>query len=406
MTTPSTSAASDPAPHKVTTAGGPTTSAPRLVALDGLRGLASLMVVLTHVGLAAPLATNLTLSSWLSRPDLVLVSLASDGSTAVTIFFVLSGLVLVLPMVGEKRARDLPRWAAYYPRRLLRLYVPVWGSILLAIGWYVAVTPRTTPWTTDWVASHDQPILLRPLLAAFELRRTTFLNSPLWSLHYEVVFSLLLPVYVLIASWGPTWARRLLPPAIAVTGLGALVGSDLLVMLPQFLVGALLAAQRERLHAWLHSLSASSGLALVTLSLVLTQSAAVLTWVGPTWSLGFAWPLRVTGSAILVMLFMGWWPAQRLSSTRVVSWLGAMSFSLYLVHEPLVVSLRLLLGPSATYTQLLVAALPASLALAAVFWWVVERPAHELSRWVGARILGWLDSRRLGSRRLGQGRNP
>jgi peptidoglycan/LPS O-acetylase OafA/YrhL len=43
------------------------------------------------------------------------------------VFFVLSGFVLTLPFLSGR-----PIWPAYYARRLIRLFLPVWASILLA----------------------------------------------------------------------------------------------------------------------------------------------------------------------------------------------------------------------------------------------------------------------------------
>lgn len=349
----------------------------RLRAFDGLRGIASLAVVLTHVLLAAPPA-SVTPSEHYRNPLRILWGLASDGSSAVCVFFVLSGVVLTLPFL---RPRSLQDWVAYYPRRVVRLYVPVWASIVLAIGWYLLVPPRSAPWLTDWVQSHDQPILVRPLVRAFLLQRTTFLNSPLWSLTWEVLFSLLLPLYVVLARRGRAIRAGLLAAAVVATGIGSVIGSGALTMLPQFLVGSLIAAEvatlRRRSPSWLTTA------VLVIGGLVLTQVAGYLDWTG-TSAPGWAWPLRTLGCLLLVLAFLVGKAPRHLADHVALQWLGRISFSLYLVHEPLVVSLRLLGGPHMTYLQLLVLAVPASLLLAMVFYWGVEQRAHVLSRWVGA----------------------
>src|SRR5271154_1701910 len=115
----------------------------RVRSLDGLRGIAALVVVvhpsmLTSRVLAAPFYGQPgghfpAFSWWLTYTPLHLVW---AGSEAVVVFFVLSGFVLV-------RAAERPgfRWRAYYPSRMLRLYLPVWAALVLGFVLYEAV-PR------------------------------------------------------------------------------------------------------------------------------------------------------------------------------------------------------------------------------------------------------------------------
>ncbi len=52
------------------------------------------------------------------------------------VFFVLSGLVVALPALRKGFS-----WRAYYPARLARLYLPIWGSLALAAA-LVLLIPR------------------------------------------------------------------------------------------------------------------------------------------------------------------------------------------------------------------------------------------------------------------------
>lgn len=363
----------------------PMPSPRRLTSLDGLRGLASLMVVFTHVRLATEALG--------APPDLdermgefarggFLLGLISDGSVAVAIFFVLSGVVLTLPFL---RSSGWQRWVAYYPRRVLRLYLPVWASIVLALGWYFTVPRRTgddLPW---WVADHAQPLALRPLAQALSLTRSTFLNTPLWSLVWEVAFSLLLPLFVFaVRSRRPALHWLTVGLAFGAIAVGGFLDVGSLIMLPQFLIGAVIAASLDPLRDWLVRLprwGAGLGIAL----------AVALIWVSwLEWLIdisGFApeaWSAKVAAAALIVLLFLGFTPAITLADTRVVQWLGRISFSLYLVHEPLIVSLRMLVAPAQPSMWLLaLLAIPLSLALGQAFYVIVERPAHRLAQFVG-----------------------
>ena len=96
-------------------------SAGRVVSLDGLRGLAALVVMVHHGLLTWPaLAAQYDGPNrgsgtwWLTFTPLHLIW---AGTEAVVVFFVLSGIVLTRPFLLRRGGG----WPAYYGRRLLRL---------------------------------------------------------------------------------------------------------------------------------------------------------------------------------------------------------------------------------------------------------------------------------------------
>ncbi|WP_374113148.1 acyltransferase family protein [Leifsonia shinshuensis] len=161
------------------------------------------------------------------------------------------------------------------------------------------------------------------------VRRTSNLNSPLWSLTWEVWFSLLMPLmFVLIRL---TRANRCSPSLIAPAGWGPLAA--------------------------------------------------------------FAYLLSFVGVLTIVALAFAS-PARRPLEARPVQWVGKRSFSLYLVHEPILVAAALLVGVSGwwPWVPIAVALVPAILLVAALFYRVVEQPSIGLSRRVG-RLLAALGAR-------------
>lgn len=92
--------------------------------------------------------------------------------------------------------------------------------------------------------------------------------------------------------------------------------------------------------------------------------------------------LGVTG---IVLLALGWPALQRRLTLRPAQWLSTRSFSLYLVHEPLLVAAALLLGgPSVAVWGLLALPLLAIvLVVAEAFHRVAERPSQRLAREFG-----------------------
>ena len=178
----------------------------RVRSLDGLRGLAALIVVFHHALLTSPTLARVNYGTppgtvhgihWLL--SYTPLHLLWAGPEAVFVFFVLSGFVLFLPTESVRF-----RWAPYYPRRLLRLYLPVIGSVLFAWLSVILVPPRVINGASLWLDHHHLHVGLGRVLHDMALLGgVSLLNGPLWSLKWEVLFSVLLPVYVIVARMYP-----------------------------------------------------------------------------------------------------------------------------------------------------------------------------------------------------------
>lgn len=97
----------------------------RVLSLDGLRGLGALMVFLFHVD-------NMVKPFGAVGPSLF------PGGASVMVFFILSGIVLSL-VPFKHMGNGGYDWLGYYPRRVVRLCVPLFAAIALALpAGYVA----------------------------------------------------------------------------------------------------------------------------------------------------------------------------------------------------------------------------------------------------------------------------
>lgn len=367
----------------------------RIDSLDGVRGLAALVVVVHHSLLASwPELANgyfgqpprrWSAAWWLFETPL---HFFWAGPEAVVVFFVLSGFVLALPAV-----RRGGRWfeLAYYPKRLVRLYVPVWGALAVAAA-LREVQPRVRPPATSaWLQAHAVPMTVHAGLVQASLRDTgTWAFDPvLWSLHWEVLYSVMLPVALvpaLLTRRRPLTALGLGAAAGCLTGLGAAEGSGRLTYLPMFVVGALLAFHWQSLCRSLEGLAWASVASLAALATCLVTATYWLRpdWVsgaGADWIAGTARAATLAGASLLVLLALA---RPAMFETRPMRWLGSRSYSLYLVHEPIVVTLAFATGGRTPVLLFLAAVLPPALVAAELFWRAVENPsikaAHAAER--------------------------
>jgi len=293
------------------------------------------------------------------------------GSEAVIVFFVLSGFVLTLPFVPKKKVS----WRSYYPKRIVRLWLPAIASVALAVM-FALLVPRLEGVGTWWVNDHARPVSGSMVVSdASLLAGTGKYNSVLWSLKWEVLFSFLLPLYVLLARR----ARRywFLGSVVmgAISTLGELLEIDVLKYLPIFGIGVFLAVGRESIS----QLLANRPWAVVGVGVTSAVSFAAF-WAVP-WSAGSP-ALLLIACATAVTAFYGAQPLAHLSETPVVSWLGARSFSLYLVHEPILVSAALV-APKVSWPLTAVLGAVVALIVTEIFYRLVEVPGMRLASMVG-----------------------
>lgn len=350
----------------------------RLTALDGLRGVAAFVVVLYHSSkVAAPVLDGTAGTVYKVLADSP-AKLAFAGTEAVLVFFALSGLVVALPAFRPGFA-----WRAYFGSRLIRLYLPVWGALLLAAG-LIALVPRhpSTVTAGSWLQTatvHD--LSWQRLLAEATLWPAVYkFDNVLWSLRWEVAFSIALPIFVGIAVLLRRWAFQVAALAVLLSLAGRVVDVEALVYLPVFLAGTLLATRVEDLRLWGARRSRTFWIVFGTASGLTLISGWLARPVVQPGSLGgdILWGAAAAGAVGLVVTAIGSAGAARALSNRVTSWLGRVSFSLYLVHVPVLMTLGYLWGDDA-WPAVVAVGIPASLVLAEVFTRLVERPSHRLA---------------------------
>lgn len=159
------------------------------LALDGLRGVAAVAVLVMHRG------------RWFYPPG----GFIGHGYMAVDFFFLLSGFVIAFAY--DDRVRGGLGVAGFMRLRLIRLYPLIFLGMLLGAAWpllRLALHMRGAPALGDFASDLLRGLLLIPDHVAQSPGDSIFpLNGPTWSLFWELAVNL---VYVLIGprlTWKP-----------------------------------------------------------------------------------------------------------------------------------------------------------------------------------------------------------
>ncbi|MBR1219385.1 acyltransferase [Bradyrhizobium sp. U87765 SZCCT0131] len=170
----------------------------RIPALDGLRGLATIMVILSHYFGEVEHGLRAIMVGWL----------------AVDIFFVLSGF-LIGKLILERRAHA-NFFAVFYVRRACRI-VPAYVLTLLAVTLLYRALPY--PWTeaSDAIPLWGYLTFVQNIFMVATDSIGAHWLAPTWTLAVEEHFYLLVPALIVFAP------RRWIVRILTVATLGALV---------------------------------------------------------------------------------------------------------------------------------------------------------------------------------------
>jgi peptidoglycan/LPS O-acetylase OafA/YrhL len=323
----------------------------RLGYLDGLRGLAALWVLLHHVWFTAwsghrPPRLAYAVWGWIA-----------GGSQAVPMFIVLSGFCLALAI---KQGKSLSP-GKFYLRRAWRILPPYYLSIVVSLFALIWIGQPTGGYW-DMCVPVTMVGIWQHLLLVHDLTRNWQINHVYWSIAVEWRIYLLFPLLVFL------WRRGY---HLALVGL-ILSLSLLEPYLLYFVLGC---------GAALSPRSVPKRVALGLLIVWVPLCAVYLSGRVPI--PGFV-PRLVTSAVTaswLTRLLYG--EAEALKSfleMKRLRWLGAISYSLYLTHAPILeliwryVLRPMSLSPIASFYGLAVLATGAGILFAWGFYWMAERP--------------------------------
>jgi len=276
---------------------------------------------------------------------------------------------------------------AYYPRRIARLWIPSVVSLVLALMLIVIVGQSADHTVSQWskTYSFDNLDLSRVVSAMFLI--TSEYNNPLWSLKWEMIFSLLLPLAFVVVAVSRRWAYGGLALSVGLSTCGAVLNVRALEYLPMFLAGgfvALLIAEHRTPRPVTSWVLVVLGFAMISIPDMYRTffHGVMLDAKGLALS-----GLIVLGACAVIRGLAAPSAISGFFASRPFAWLGRISFSLYLVHVPIIIAgIHLFPGPA---NRSLLLSVPAAVLVAWGFMWAVERPSARLSKRIGSWVAVW-----------------
>lgn len=346
----------------------------RFTVVDALRGIAALGVVVFHLTSAEHIPRlRAIMPNWL-------ITTLGHGDLGVAVFFVLSGFVISHSLYSERITMRL--CLRFMMRRSLRLDPPYWAAIAMMLG-SAAISAVILPDRTSPDISWRQ--VVAHLFYVQDILGYPTINAIFWTLCLELQFYLIYVLLLAAACNNPTapfQGRTTILFLFAATSISLLWPTGLVTdelwrgsFLPLwhgFLlgVGAYWSWRNPRLVPFFGVFAL-----LIFLFSVVRGNAFSIACAATACLL---WCCAMTGQI-----------SKRLNWSWLQS-LGAVSYSLYLTHNPVT-------GPSFRVSYMLtgrtalsegfgfIVALCACVAVAATMWWLIERPSMRLARKVKLR---------------------
>ncbi len=348
---------------------------PRLEFIEGLRALAALFVVMSHAATVAP-------RSGLSLPFRAIVPLFFYGHYAVSIFIVVSGYCLMLPVAASQTHELRGGLREFIYRRSKRILPPYYAALFLSVSVSLVarhMAPANEKFSIGSFLSHL--ILMHNVRPDWAVDY----NGVLWTLatEWQIYFAfalLLLPIYRFAGIATVVVVAAILGITPCLMGFaGDLVGACYwyIALFAFGMAGAHYRFQ-PRARAWIARH--------VTTSLIVTATllAIAMAYVpySRTWQEMLYLDILFGAATAILILYCtaeGDSAITRLLACQPLRKLGLFSYSLYLVHMPIISTIdwcikRMHPSDNLLFVCQFAVVIPATIALSYLFFIIFERP--------------------------------
>jgi len=373
----------------------------RIVALDGLRAVALLIIMGYHFGVG-----------WLQ-----------GGFFSLDIFYVLSGYLITGLLLSEYRKRDAIKLSAFWLRRARRL-LPALLIVLVAVTLMVRFAEPAGLYPDFRISALSALFYFSNWWQIAAQSNYFFATGPVyplthtWSLAVEEQFYLVWPLVVLAVMTLSRTFTKGLRNLLVVSAIGAVASAVEMALLygsgtknttrlyfgtdthaQSILIGAVLACtltviQGRRGSEGMAPAATSPALRRLltvvgvaglagTLTLTITQKGAT----GLAFRGGFALSALSAAAIIIGSVCVPAGPMGRVLSLRPLVWMGTVSYGAYLWHYPVFIYLDAA-RTGQTGLALLAIRFAVTFSLAGLSFYLVERPVMEGTFWRSLKAVG------------------
>jgi peptidoglycan/LPS O-acetylase OafA/YrhL len=313
------------------------------------------------------------------------------GSSAVKLFFVLSGFVLSIPFFSK----DISKYTflSYSIKRFLRIYLPTAAIITLGLIVKHSLYDFSAATNFGFAAKHfmGESFVGEEILNVYRLLHPYLnLNPSLWTMPIEIKLSILIPLYVYILKRVNFWASLvLLFSQFILYKIGLVIGIAkiypeyaTLYYFPLFLTGSLLCKYRVVIVEWINK---KGNLFFFTLLIVavLIYTIKYSMWWLPDYVLKLVWKFEeyigIIPSTILMILALSK-KAEPMLSKKYLTFIGKISFSLYLVHHTTLLCSIYLFGKVFIQPVVIFIGIAMCFPIAYLFYIWIEQPSLKLAK--------------------------
>ena len=346
--------------------------------IQAMRALAVLLVVLYHADIPG----------------------VHGGFLGVDVFFVISGFVITNVLLREKASKGTTSIPGFYARRIRRILpaatVVLIATVFATYHWLSYITGAINANDAKYVAAFVGNFRFASLgTQYFTATQPTSTLQQFWSLAVEEQFYLVWPLLFLLITL--PW-KRFSPVPRLITALTIVIGVSLAWCIIETQQNEVWAFFSPLTRAWELALGAMlavvgphlrgraprSGVILGAIGLV---TVLLCTWIYTTSTLwpgsAVIIPVLATGAIIAGGSLRGPDSFGRFTTFPPVQWMGNISYSLYLVHWPVIaIATQYALAPLPLRSEIELVLI--SVALAGLLYYAIENPIRR-SRWLSNR---------------------
>lgn len=362
----------------------------RIHELDSLRGIAAVTVMFSHYLLIFPaFFSDERNGIGVNIIKYTPLHIFWAGHEAVILFFIISGLVLTIPFINSKNIN----YGEYVLKRIFRIYIPYVFAVLIAIVsrvlFYTGPKNGLSDWFNNlWNNGFEYKLFFEHVLFIGSFNNNAY-DPVLWSLIHEMRISLIFPFIIYIVKRCSIQKSLCIAMICSIMGisltkvLNSRIGIDVdyfmtLHYTAMFIVGSILAMNLNGILQ--NKFIKKSGIYLFLVGILFYTYRW---WFFPKVSFfhkEIIGDWMIVLGVVLIICFLLRDPLSSFMKHSVFRFLGKISYSLYLYHSIVMLTLIHLLYEHLNIYIILALSIIGSLFIAFLAQYFIERNSIKLGK--------------------------